>query len=72
MLYPIWYNNEYKMKELKGVRRSMPASQAGLKAKTFTISIQVYKKVKEVEALSPLILLYFTYLYTKLLASNSL
>ncbi len=61
------------MKELKGVRRSY-ACLAGweLKAKTFTISIQVYKKVKEVEALSPLILLYFTYLYTKLLASNSL
>ena len=61
------------MKELKGVRRSY-ACLAGweLKAKTFTISIQVYKKVKEVEALSPLILLYFIYLYTKLLASNSL
>ena len=62
MLYPIWYNNEGKMKELKGVRRSY-ACLAGweLKAKTFTISIQVYKKVKEVEALSPLIL----YLLTK-------
>ena len=61
------------MKELKGVRRSYAClADWELKAKTFTISIQVYKKVKEVEALSPLILLYFTYLYTKLLASNSL
>ena len=48
------------MKELKGVRRSY-ACLAGweLKANTFTISIPVYKKVKEV-ALPTLILSYFT------------